>query len=368
MRALADTDLLVFLYTLGRILFFSPRRLAQTKSRRSIPTTLEFEELSPGSLTDAQQKYLRAFDEKFAELNYQPTTTYRTTNLGKTLLRSYINPMEPVRAAVMIVEVKVNVNGVASNAHSCTLQFMTRFADGTSLLTRNMRRKSLFDNPPFRVTQECPRVSDPGELRRRHLLKMEKLNRSPLSAACDFASIVKELQEGHQRFAEYQLGRGAYRLSPLRDSYELTDKIHWRGIRNHFNPFLHLTRIPLWRFALAALFGIAAPVLTSIFIAPAAVSHARQLGLSPSLALELTRLSAYALAGAGVGCFVQSSNFLWSFILTYLGVAAVSGFHSYPFPYSTFSAAIAHLVAQYAKRKRLILQPAARPSVPVTTY
>ena len=357
MRVFPDTDLMVFLYTLGRIVVLGPLHLAQNRSRRAIPTTLQYEELSPASLTDAQQKYLQTYDRKFAEVNYQPTSTYRTTNFGKNLIRSYVNPLESVRAIVMIVEVTVNVNGVVSSAHSCTLEFVSCFTDGTYLVTRNMQRKTLFDDPPFRVTQECPRVSDPGELRRRHLSKLEKLGRTPLSPPSDFASIVKEIKEQHQRFSQFQVERGAYRLNPTSGCYETTPKIHWRGIRNHLNPFLHLRRLPTWRFAVAALIGIGAPALTAMLVAPAAANRAQELGLPSFLGSGLMTLAAYALAGIAIGYCVQKSNFLWSFTLTYLGVGAVLGFHSYPLPYSTFAATIAHVVAQSAKRKRLILQP-----------
>ena len=364
-RMHADTDLLVFLYTLGRILFVSPIHLALNGNRRSVPKTIQFEELSPGSLSDEQEKYLQSYDRKFAELNYQPTTTYRTTNFSRTLIRSYVNPLEPVRAIVIILEVTVNVNGIESSAHSCTMEFVTRFTDGTMLMTRNMQRKTLFDDPPYRVTQECPQVSNPGELRRRHLAKLEKLNRTPMSAACDFSSIVKEVEEGHQRHLAFQLERGAYRLNPATDRYETTAKIHWRGIRNHLNPFLHLQRFPRWRFATAALLGIALPVLASARIAPAAANHARDVGLPGFLASGLSMLSAYALAGAVIGYFVRSSNFLWSFIFTYLAVGLIVGFHVSPLPYSTFAASLAHVVAQSAKRRRLILQSTPRPSLDV---
>jgi hypothetical protein len=356
MRILADTDLLIFLYTLGRILVISPLNLALNSGQRSVPKSLQFEEMSPQSLTEEQEKYLQAYDRKFAALNYQPTATYRATNLfGRNLIRNYINPLEPVRAIVMIVEVTVNVKGVTSSAHSCTMEFITRFADDTVLVTRNMQRKTLFDDPPYRITQECPQVTDPAELRRRHLARMEKLNRSPISPPCDFAGTVKLAQEAHERFAAYQLERGAYRVSPATDRYHTTAKVHWRAIRNHFNPFLYLQRFPRWRFATAALLGIALPALASLRVASAAARYAQDAGLPGSLAAGVIMLAAYAMAGTVIGYFVRTSNFLWSFIFTYLAVGAIAGFHPYPLPYSTLAASIAHVVAQSAKRRRLIL-------------
>lgn len=365
MRILADTDLMVFLYTLGRIILVSPFHLALNRGRRAIPKKLQFEEVVPQALSNEQKKYLDGYDRKFAELNYQPTTTYRATNLfGRNLIRSYANPLEPVHAIVMIVEVTANVSGVVSSSHSCTMEFISRFTDGTVLITRNMQRKTLFDDPPYRITQECPQVSNPAELHRRHLAQQERLNRSPISPPSDFAGTVKLAQEGHERFAAFQLKRGAYRLNPATDCYETTAKIHWRGIRNHFNPLLHLQRFPRWRFATAALLGIALPVLASLRLAPAAAKHTQALGLSGLLASGLVMLSAYAVAGSVIGYFVRSSNFLWSFIFTYLAVGSIIGFHIFPLPYSTFAASIAHVVAQSAKRRQLLLKRDA-PSVPL---
>lgn len=360
-RILADTDLLVFLYTLGRILFVSPFHLALNSRQRAVPKTLQFEEVLPGSLSDEQEKYFQSYDRKFAELNYQPTATYQTTNFGQTLTRSYVNPLEPVRAVVMVVEVMVNVNGVVSSAHSCTTQFITRFTDGTVLVTRNTQRKPLFDNPPFRILQECPQVSNPAELRRRHLSKLESLGRTPISALCDFGSIVKEIQEQHERLLAFQLQRGAYSLNPVTGRFETTAKIHWRGIRNHLNPLLHLQRFPRWRLAMAALFGISLPVLASLRVAPDAARRAQDLGLPGSLASGLIMLSAYAFAGTVIGYFVRSSTFIWSFIFTYLAVGCILGFQVYPIPYSTFAACIAHVVARSVKRRRLILKRTAPP-------
>ena len=363
MRILADTDLLVFLYTLGRILLVSPFHLALNRGNRSVPKTLQFEEVGSGALTAEQEKYLQGYDRKFAELNYQPVTTFRATNFGKNLIRTYVNPLEPVRALVMIVEVTVKVSGVTSSAHSCTMEFITRFSDDTVLLTRNMQKKSVFEDPAFRITQECPQVTNPAELRRRHLAKMEKLSRTPMSPSSDFAGNAKDAQKAHERFAAFQLERGAYRVNPVTDRYETTSKVHWRGIRNHFNPFLHLQRFPRWQFATAAILGVALPVLAQLQVAPVATRHAQDLGLPGSLASSLVMLSAYALAGTVIGYFVRTNNFLWSFLFTYLAVGCIAGFHINPVPYSTLAGAIAHVVAEAAKRRRLILEQTT-PSVP----
>lgn len=353
MQVLADTDLIVFLATVGRILLVGPLHIR--RNNRPIPVRFDIEQLDPGSLTPEQQRYLQKFDEKFAALNYAPTVTYRASNYGQNLIRSYVNPMEPVRAIVMIVETTTKVGSTVNKSQSCMLEFFTYFTDGRLLTTRNMRLKSLMNEPPWRIMQECPRINDPAELRRRHMARVTKIDSVPLPAASDFASVSKEFQSGHERYSQHQVQTGIYRLHPSGAFYVLTNKVGWRGIRNFLNPFAQ--RFSPWRFVPAALAGISLPVFASVMAAPLAAQHAQALGLAPELASSLMMLSAYGLAGAIVGYLLEKNTFLWSFLLTYLGVGAVIGFHVSPLPYSTIAGIIGHYAALVAKSGRLILQP-----------
>lgn len=353
MQFFRDTDLVVFLATVGQIFVLGPAQLR--KNVRPLPKVFEIETVRPESLTETQQRHLAGFDDKLARLNYRPVHTYRAVNYGQNLLRSYINPTEPVRCVLMIVEVTVNVNGIRSSNHSSTLEFFTYFTDESVLVTRNMRIKSVFEEPPYRITQECPRVSDPAELRRRHIAYLQQMNRLPKSPANAPASIAQEFQSGHERFCEYQLSRGNLRLDPCRNCYFTTAKVHWRGILNHLNPFVQ--RFALAKFLAAALSGIALPVLGSEFLGPLIARSQPMAGLPGLEVAQIVTLTSFALAGALVGLLLQKSSFLWTFIFTYLGVGAILGFHSSPLPCSTIAALVGHAVAQWQKNRNLILQP-----------
>ena len=352
MQFFGDIDVVVFLATVGQIFASGPAQLR--KNVRPLPKVFDIETVRPESLTEAQQRYLAEFDAKLARLNYQPVHTYRAANYGRNLLRSYINPTEPIRCVLMIVEVTVNVNGVRSSNHSSTLEFFTFFADESVLVTRNMRLRSVFEEPPYRTTQECPRVSDPAELRRRHLTRLEQINLVPRSPASDPVAIAKEFQRGHERFCEYQVSRGNLRIDPSANWYFTTAKVHWRGIMNHLNPFVQ--RFAISKFLPAAVSGITLPILGSEFFAPL-IAHSQAMARFPGVELgEMVTLFSFALAGAAVGLFLQKSNFLWTFIFTYVGVGAILGFHSSPLPYSTIAALVGHAVAQWQKTQKLVLQ------------
>ena len=356
MQLFADTDLVVFLCTVAQILLFGPFQLRKNLPR--FPQTLDIEVVPHETLGEAHRKYLQSYDDKLAKLNYWPTITYRAANFGRNLLRSYVNPTEPVRCVLMMVEVPVNVNGVRSTGRSSTLEFFTHFTDDSILVTRNMRLKTVFENLPNRVMQECPRISDPAELRRRHMVRLQELNRSPKSPASSAESVFKEFQQSHQRFCSYQLERGNLQTDATGTWYSCTSKVHWRGIFNFLNPFGQ--RFSAKRFVPAALSGVALPVVASLFLAPAVAHSALVSGLSEGSATNLVMLGSYLLAGAAVGFLLQKSNFLWTFIFTYLGVGVIVGFHPAPFPYSTVAALVAYGAAQLRKVQPPLPHPKAR--------
>lgn len=346
MQFLSDADALVFLSTLARILIFGPLHLR--RNAHPLPRRYEIESIPAEALTEAQQRHLQKFDDKMAVLNYRPVATYRAANYGTNMIRSYVNPAEPVRCVLMMVEVTVNVSGVRSSAHSSTIEFFTFFADDTVLVTRNMQLRSLFDELPYRTTQECPRVTDPGELRRRHLAAMEKLNRVPKPPASDFTAISREFQTSHERFCQYQLGRRNLRPDRSGELYLTTAKVHWRGIRNFLNPFAQ--RFVMARFVPAAMAGIALPVFAHFYASSMLAAGGNDATAKLAVAI------CYAAAGAVVGACLQKSNFLWTFIFTYLAAGAIVGFGTNPLPYGTIAAVSADVFARWQKRRKLILQ------------
>jgi hypothetical protein len=238
------------------------------------------------------------------------------------------------------------------------MSFHTRFTDDTILTTRNMKLKSVLDRPPYQIVQECPQISEPSEMKRRHDARAQSMG-CPVAPPADAASTFKDLQSEHERFSAYQLASGCYRLLPGGNSYAVADKAHWRGIRNHLNPFAH--RFSAARFLPAALLAAALPVLALLKLAPAAAEAARHVGFPPLAAADAVTLACYLVAGAVIGYVLEHQTFVWVFMLTYLSVRIFAGTDLGPVPYSAFAGAVAYSVAQAKKRRRAVLLPIRSP-------
>ncbi len=65
-----DPDLVVFLFTAGKILVAGPAQLR--RNLRFIPAEYEFEDVSHPTLTEKQSKFFGRFDQKLVEMNYRP--------------------------------------------------------------------------------------------------------------------------------------------------------------------------------------------------------------------------------------------------------------------------------------------------------
>jgi len=351
MRFPFDPELIVFFYTIFKVLGSLPRL---RRSATPIPVRYEIEEINPLRLTEAQERYLAPYDKNLAAMNYWPVCTYRIANYGHNLLRNYINPAETSRCVILIHELKIGATGKASPVNSCTMSFHTRFTDGTILTTRNMRIKSVLDRPPYQVVQERPGIDEPAEMKQEHDSKVRKMG-TPVQPPSNVKAIFEDIQSEHARFNEYQLAQGAYRLQADGKCFVTTDKVRWRGIRNHLNPFAH--RIPVRRFLPAALLAVFLPLLTVLKVAPAVAEAARMLGLPPLVAGGAVILAAYLIAGAAIGYVLERQTFVWVFLLTYVTVRLIAGADLGPFPFSTFAGSIAYSVALAKKRRRAVLLP-----------
>lgn len=347
-----DADLAVFLYTVGKVLRSLPRLRRIPTS--TVPMLYRIEQVDATALTDRQAKYFAPYDEKLAAMNYWPVCTYRVANYGHNLLRNYVNPMETSRCVVLIHELALTRKGKPSPTNSCTLSFHTRFTDATILTTRNMPLKTIMDPPPYQVVQERPEITEPAELKRDHDRKAATTG-CPVPPPSDAAGTFKEIQAEHLSFSQYQLSRGNYKVRPDGTSYALADRVLWRGIRNHLNPFAHL--FSLQRFLPAALAGIVLPLLAVVRLAPGAAEAARNIGFPPWIAAESATLACYLVAGAIIGYLLERHTFVWVFLLTYLTVRLFTGGHIGPVPYSAFAGSVAYSVAQAKKRRRAVLLP-----------
>ena len=351
MRLEADADLLAFLYTAGRILFFSLPRLHQNVLK--VPATYDIQEIQSSRLTEQQARYFASYDEKLAAMNYWPTCTYKVANYGHNLMRNYVNPAETSRCVVMIVELTANENGKQFATNTCLMSFHTWFTDDTLLTTRNMKLKSVLDLPPYQFVQECPRINNPEEMKRKHDARVSKMG-CPVSPPSRAADIFKLLHADHERFSSYQLSQGCYKLLPDGSTYALTNKVFWRGIRDFLNPFAH--HLPT-EFIPAAIVAAFLPIIAALKLAPAVAAAAHSIGFSPAASANATMLVCYIIAGTLIGYTLERHTFVWTFLLTYLPLRILLGASWGLLPGSVIAELFAHYAAREKTERRAVLIP-----------
>jgi hypothetical protein len=356
MRFAVDADLAVFLFVTGKILFTALPNLRQSVPH--VPARYQIENVPEASVTEAQARYFAPYDEKLAAINYRPVCTYLISNYGKNLTRYYVNPAESSRCEVALHELALTVEGKQTFTSSCVIHFHTRFTDDRVLTTRNMKLKNILDNPPYWVLQECPQIDDPAKLKRIHDARAQTMG-CPVAPLTAVDRIFKDVQSEHERYSTYQLSVGGYRPVPGEDSYAFSDKVHWRGVRNYFNPLAQ--GISARRFLPFAILAAALTVFARLEYAPAAAHAVRLLGLPPEFAAQAVIRLCYIVAGALIGYVLESETFLWGFLLTYFPVRLFTSADLGPIPYSALAAGVAYCVSQIKKRRRAVLIPQAAP-------
>jgi hypothetical protein len=212
------------------------------------------------------------------------------------------------------------------------------------------------DQPPGRMVQECPTVDAPGALKKRHDARTARLG-APQPPEMSVGRWFETAQREHQSFMDYQVERGLYRKE-ADGAYVASDRLHWRAIRNHFNPFTH--RFALVPFLAAAAVAVGVPSLVYWRVTPWVLAMLPQLGLAAATVGDLVLLAGYVLAGAAVGLLLQRNTFLWTFLLTYVGVHALTGWWFSVLPFSAVAGFTAFGVEQLVKRRKLILLPEAK--------
>ena len=356
MRFSLDIDLAVFLFVTGKVLLTALPNLR--KSVPHVPAHYQIENVPEASLTEAQASYFAPYDEKLAAMNYRPVCTYLISNYGKNLTRYYANPAESSRCEVALHELTLTVEGKQAFTGSCVIHFHTRFTDDRVLTTRNMKLKNILDNPPYWVLQECPQIDGPAKLKRIHDSRAQTMG-CPVAPLTDVDRILKAVQSEHERFSAYQLSVGGYQPLPGEDSYTFSDKIHWRGVRNYFNPLAQ--GISAQRFFPVAILAAALTVFARLEYAPAAAHALRTLGLPGEFAAQAVIRLCYIVAGALIGYVLESEIFLWTFLLTYLPARLFTSGSLGPIPYSALAAGVAWCVSQFKKRRRAVLIPQTAP-------
>jgi hypothetical protein len=348
-RVLADTDLLTMVLTLASVLRRAPAILRQ---RPPIPAKYEIEEISVDRLTEKQREFFDSYDRQFAELNYFPVCTYRIANLERTLIRSYANPTDPARCDIAALEVRYQYKGQIRWAPARVMRFRTDFTDGTSLVTRNAKRRTLFDTLPGFTIQECPAVEDPAMMKKIHDAKAAEMG-CPQTRSNDIQRFFEQIQDEHRRFSEFQIDRGLYAYCP--EGYVLTSKTHWRAIRNHYNPFVQ--RIAPIRLAICAVIAVGIPSFAHAFSTSSIRSASPAEVMNVAFAGEVWLFLSYITAGLAMGLLIERNSFLWAFLLTYLGVHLCTGWWLSTIPFSTIAALTAFWVTRLQHKRKLMLAP-----------
>jgi hypothetical protein len=347
-----DNDIVTFGITVAVILI-----TGITVLRRSIPPVpvkLQLEELPPEGLNPAQSNFLAQRDADLEPLYYRPVGTYRAANYGHNLMRSYIRPGDPARCVVIVVEHRAKTGGGNHVSQTWQYEFITRFPDGRSLSTSNMKLRSLLDSPQEFVKQAYPSLRDAAVIKKRHDARAASMG-APMAPAMDLRSIFAEVESDHERLSAYRAKNGNYKITAAGDAYALTDKVYWRGIRNFLNPFVH--RFSAVQFVAALLAAAALPLLGLMKLVPAVVGAAARNGYPPGLAFYLSTALCFVLTGAAIGYALEKHTFVWVFLLCYVAVHAVFGWNASVGGFGLLAAWAGHAVAQKKQHRRIFLLP-----------
>lgn len=223
-----------------------------------------------------------------------------------------------------------------------------------------MPLKTLQDQPPGRVVQECRQVTRIAELKRRHDRRASQMGPAiaPVSGA---KAVFEEQRREHQTLAQYQLQRGIYRLAPSGEEYELTDKAWGRGVLNYFNPFAR--RIVWPELLLSALVGCVLPLLTIVVIAPQLREHLEGVAVAMILFVTMVVIAvAYALAGIIIGASSDWAPSYWIMLVSYVPTHVMAGWSFGWFPYSTTMFVFSFLTMQARRRRNLLFESGSEPS------
>ena len=347
-----DTDLPIFLWSMGKVIFGAKKRMQQ--AQRAIPVVQNLEIVPAESLNQATKEYIKPYDEQLAALNYFPDCTYRATNLknlGQNLSRHYYHAADSASCMLIIIEIRVKVDGVENMKTMASVSFRTQFSNGTILTTRNSALKTLLDHPSYSILQQCLHTTSLTELKRRHDTKAAGLG-TPLPPPAGEEAVLANQHAEHKRFSEFQLERGLYRLLPSGDAYEMTPKAMYRGIWNHFNPLAK--RIEFLPMLLSGLLGCVLALLAILKFAPQVAGYFGQ-NQQMSLPFVWSIIAAfYIVAGVLIGATSSRTSFPWIMLISYVPAHLMAGWSFGWWPYSTLMFVTAWYVIRERMKRKLI--------------
>jgi len=345
-----DIDLPVFLWINLKTILGTKQRLRE--SNRRIPMKFAFEEIPVEKLTQAQKDYMKPMDDQMAALNYFPLATFRITNFNfaTNLLRRYSNPADPASCALTVVEVKVKVGEVEGVKNAWSVEFVSRFPDGRRLITSSKSLQSLFDQPSWRITQNFPNVTNLSELKRKHDARARELG-VPMPPPQEVSKVFEELQAEHDRYSNFLVERGIYKIAPEGGAFAVTEKVHLRALRNHYLPFG--SRLSFPKLLFSALVGAVFPLFGILKLTPSFTALHTSLELS---AAHLVIAACYLAAGVVIGYVCEGQKLTWIYLITYVPAHLVAGWTFGIYPYSLIAFLANYYAGQARRRQKLILQ------------
>jgi hypothetical protein len=275
-----------------------------------LPSNYNFQLVPAAQLTPQQTEFFRPYDTKLQQIGYFPFATYRITTLkGSNLTRGYLNSTDPAKCTVSML----HAGNKASFTHF--VEFDSKYADGTKLITVNSQMSTVFASMPKVVRQQFRNIQDPFELKLRHDLKAQELSsRGVLFFKAD--TCFDDTQKFHREFCLYQTSRKLLRYDQKAGLYRATVWTGLRGILNFFNPLAD--NFSITKFAFATLFGAVAPLAALTFRVPVAEHFARSNPVLASLLSLYLPTIAYTLAGAVVGWLFAGKSFIWAMVLGFV--------------------------------------------------
>ena len=338
-----DPEMIWFLVTALVMVVVGVPRIRRTVW---LPRDLQFEEVPQEHLTAAQAAFLNSYDEKMTGLQFRTFKTFRVSNMiGHNLIRIYLSSADPAKCAVTAVAPK------NKSLFQSYVEFATRYADGTRLVTNNNRRSGIFDEMPAVITRRYTGLNDVVELKRRHDREAENFRQRGIVFYSP-ENYFEDFRDFHRNYVEYQASRGLLRWDANAGVYRATTWTALRGIRNFLNP-LGDRNFSALRFLMGAILGAGLPVVVRVEDLPIRMwlaDHRGAAGLMAALGLPL---AVYGIAGLAVGVLFSRRTFVWAFLLGVLPSHFILGWSEVG--YSLWMATIADLTGRVHNRRKNIL-------------
>lgn len=201
-------DLLVVLFSMAPMLVLGVPALLRMRQ----PSELAFEPIAEEALGASLRRWLDALEPRFAQLGYRAAGTWRIANLPNQVgvLRAWLSDGEAsVGCAAALL-----TTGDRPQIGQSYLEFITQFADGTTVNTATLRRSSF--RRRFHTcakAHDAPGLRDPAQLKARHERNcVPYLARGPRSLRRD--QLIPEMVEFSRRDSEWRRRAGLWKSHP----------------------------------------------------------------------------------------------------------------------------------------------------------